>query len=86
MHCSLAGPEKTGPAFKNKKMEGSRGRQKPQIKLGSISTRDARHQAIEAAKIAQEKNKGKIKIRIDYRTEILVDPDTYELTLNKLQT
>lgn len=50
---------------------------KPTAKKGSISGKDARSQAIEAAKIAAKKNEGKIKVRIDHRTEIMVDPDQY---------
>lgn len=48
---------------------------KPSAKRGSISGKDARSQAIEAAKIAAKRNEGKIAVRIDYRSEILIDPE-----------
>ena len=51
---------------------------RPKQKDGSYSGKDARTQAIEAAKIAAKKNEGKIKVRIDHRTEVLLTQEEYE--------
>jgi len=63
----------------NKKKPGH----KPKSKVGSISGKDARNQAVEAARIAKQNNKGKIKVRINRTTwctvvEILILPDQFE--------
>jgi len=46
---------------------------KPKTKGGAYSRKTAHDQALEAAAIAQEQNKGKVMKRIDYRTWHLVD-------------
>jgi len=48
-------------------------------KAGTLNRRTAREMALQAAKVAAEANKNKIKVRIDPRTEILIDPEKLHL-------
>lgn len=59
-------------------MTKPKGGQKPKEKVGSISGKDARTQALIAANTARKLNKGKVKLRINERTEIMVHPEELE--------
>lgn len=48
-------------------------------KAGTLNRGTAREMALQAARIAAEANKNKIKVRIDRRTEILVSPENLHL-------
>lgn len=48
---------------------------KQKEKNGAYSRKSAHDQALQAATIAQENNKGKVMKRIDYRTYVLVDAE-----------
>lgn len=50
---------------------------KKKEKQGHIAGRDHKSQATEAAKIAKKRNKGKMRVRINSRTEILILPNHY---------
>ena len=48
---------------------------KQKEKSGAYSRKSAHDQALEAAAIAQERNKNKVMKRIDHRTYVLVDAE-----------
>jgi len=61
---------------------------RPKKKEGSYSRKTAHDQALEAAAIAQEQNKGKVMKRVDHRTWYLVDkeemsPTHWSLAIDK---
>lgn len=58
-------------------------KQKPQIKLGTVSRAEAKSQAAIAAEKARQRNQGKVSVRINHRTEIMVFPDEVEYIKEK---
>jgi hypothetical protein len=58
---------------------------KKKEKEGSISQAFYRQQDFRAAQVAQERNSGKVSVRINAKTLIMVDPSEVEYTKKKYQ-